>query len=85
MKKLFAEFRSEKDKRFHHVELCYSSLTWISGNHKWFCRIWRKDWLEQRPLSLKNSIGESYGRNKFEAYRLALKNLELQIRQKTKT
>lgn len=73
--KLFQDLRSTKDKRFDHVELCYSGLMWISGNHKWFCRIWRKNWLDKIGDRQK-SFGESYGRNKFEAYRLALNDLQ---------
>ncbi len=71
--KLFADYRSETNVEFDHIELGYSSLMWLSGNHKWFCRIWRKDWVKSRYLKY---YGASYGRNKFEAYRLALKDLK---------
>lgn len=70
--KPFYDVRSERNKEFDHIELGYSCLMWISGNHSWFCRIWRKNWLNSRG----KMFGESYGRNKFEAYRLALKDLK---------
>jgi hypothetical protein len=70
-KRLFAEYRSEKNKNFDVIELGFSCLHFISGNPKWFCRIWKKNWLR----SAKKSFGQSYGKNKFEAYRLALKDL----------
>lgn len=71
--KLFAQFRSEKNKNFDSVELCYSII--MQGGGKWFCRIWHKDWLK-KVNSGKLEYGESYGKNKFEAYRKALNNLK---------
>lgn len=73
MKLLFWDKRSEKNKSFDHIELCYSAFMWVSGNHPWFCRIWAKDWIDK--FDDEKMFGESYGRNKFEAYRLALKDL----------
>ncbi len=69
--KIHVHYRSKKNKDFDHVELAYSALMWISGNHKWFCRIWPIGWVKLYG----KSFGASYGRNKFEAYRLALKDL----------
>ena len=72
MKKWFAEFKSEKDKIFDQVELTYSCL--MFRREKWFCRIWHKDWLDRIGRG-KKEFGESYGLNKFEAYRKALNDL----------
>lgn len=72
--KLFAEYKSETNPNFDTIELSYSCLYFISGNHKWFCRIWDKNWLDKIIIGEKE-FGEAYGRNKFEAYRLALKDL----------
>lgn len=68
--KFFADYRSEKNRSFDHIELSFSCLYWISGNDQWFCRIWKKDWIGEPKY-----CGWSYGKNKFQAYRLALKNL----------
>lgn len=72
--KMFADFSSEKNKNFDHVQLSFSCLYFVSGNPSWFCRIWRKNWLDCIGTSQKE-FGQSYGRNKFEAYRLAFKDL----------
>lgn len=72
--RLFAEYRSEKNTNFDTIELAFSCLHFISGNYKWFCRIWDKDWIDKIGRG-KKEFGESYGKNKFEAYRLALKDL----------
>lgn len=71
---MFKEFESRNNKSFEKVQLTYSSFFWISGNHKWFCRIWRKDWWTHAFIHL--AFAESYGRTKFEAYRLAVKNIK---------
>jgi len=73
-RRLFAEYRSEKNPNFDTIELSFSILHFISGNYRWFCRIWDKDWIDKIGIG-KKEFGESYGRNKFEAYRLALKDL----------
>jgi hypothetical protein len=67
---MLADFRSKKNLHFDHIELAYSAFFWISGNNPWFCRIWKKGWIDSRK-----QFGEAYGRNKFEAYRKALKDL----------
>ena len=54
-----------------NVELTYSFWTFLSGNPSWFCRIWNKNWLTSHI-----PYGESYGTNKFQAYRQALKNMK---------
>lgn len=74
--KMFAEYTNYESPNFDSVQLSFSCLYFISGNHKWFCRIWEKDWISQITRR-KKYFGEAYGRNKFEAYRLALKDLEL--------
>jgi len=73
-RRMFAEYRSEKNPNFDTIELAFSCLHFISGNYRWFCRIWDKDWIDKIGRG-KKEFGESYGRNKFEAYRLALKDL----------
>jgi hypothetical protein len=73
-RRLFAEYRSEKNPNFDTIELAFSCLHFISGNYRWFCRIWDKDWIDKIGRG-KKAFGESYGKNKFEAYRLALKDL----------
>ena len=73
-RRLFAEYRSEKNPNFDTIELAFSCLHFISGNYRWFCRIWDKDWIDKIGRG-KKEFGESYGKNKFEAYRLALKDL----------
>lgn len=72
--KLFAEFKNNKSPNYDTIELCYSVFHFISGNPRWFCRIWHKTWLDQVAKG-KKDFGESYGSNKFEAYRKALKDL----------
>ncbi len=62
------------NKNHERVELYYSCLHFISGNQRWYCRIWAEDWMD-RLISNEKVLGESYGRNKFEAYRLALNDL----------
>lgn len=73
--KLFAEYKSEKNTEFDSVHLVYSWWAIFGGNPAWFCRIWRKNWVN-RISRYSESFGESYGRNKFEAYREALKDLK---------
>ena len=72
--RIFKEFISQKNKKFNHIQLAYSCLYCISGNDSWFCRIWKKNWIEAIGRHEKE-FGESYGKNKFEAYRSALKDL----------
>lgn len=74
-KKLFAYFTNNENPNFDKIELSFSCLHFLSGNHRWFCRIWHKDWL-QRIRNGKLEFSEAYGENKFQAYRLALKNLQ---------
>ena len=65
--KCFAYYTNrEKKRRPRLIELQYSSLHFISGGKKWFCRVWTKN---------NGHFGSAYGSNKFEAYRLALVNL----------
>lgn len=68
---LFYEVYNRTHKDYYMVELHFSCLMWVSGNPLWFCRIWKKDWLTYPSVKW---CGESYGKNKFEAYRLALKD-----------
>jgi hypothetical protein len=72
MIKFFAYFRHDNTLEFETIELQFSCLHKLSGNERWFCRIWRKDWIELLP---KREFGESYGKTKFEAYRKAIINL----------
>ena len=60
-------------KYFDVIELHYSCLHFLSGNHFWFCRIWDKGWI--RKYGNQKCYGQAYGKNKFEAYRNALKDL----------
>lgn len=55
--KLYMSYRSNDGR----VELTYSFFHFLSGNPVWFCRVWD-------GFKIK---GESYGKNKFESYRLA--------------
>lgn len=75
-KKLIADFKSDKNKNYDGIELSYSYFHFIGGNPKWFCRIWRKNWIDQLR---KKSFGQSYGKNKFEAYRKALIDLNTNV------
>lgn len=54
-------------KYFKHnnVELQYSIWHFLSGEQKWFCRIWEGYYFYRK---------EAYGKTKFEAYRNALKS-----------
>lgn len=70
--KLFGDIISEKNKNFDSIQLTYSCL--CPG--PWFCRIWAKDWISKISTD-KKEMGESYGKTKFEAYRLALKDLNI--------
>jgi hypothetical protein len=47
----------------NNVELTYSAFFFVSGNYSWHCRIW-----------IGLDYKESFGRNKFDAYRKALKS-----------
>jgi len=47
---------------FKTVELYFSVFHILSGNKRWYCRLWKG-----------YSFYGAYGDNKFEAYRLALK------------
>ena len=73
LKMLDASFVRREHKEFESIRLSYSVLHIIGGNPLWFCRIWRKDWIKKLPMK---QYGESYGKNKFEAYRKALKDLK---------
>ncbi len=50
------------------IELYFSIWAYLFGNKIWFCRIW-KDYLRHIVE------GESYGNNKYEAFRKAKSNL----------
>ncbi len=54
------------------IELYFSIWHFLSGNKFWFCRIW-KDYL------MHIVEGESYGNNKFEAFRKAKANLKISM------
>lgn len=69
---LYKDYISNKNQNFYHIELSYSLFYFISSNPRWFCRIWRKDWVKKTYLK---SFGNSYGKTKFEAYRKALIDL----------
>lgn len=71
--KIAGEIIRRDHKEFDTIEFCYSIFHFVSGNPRWFVRIWRKNWI--LTLRYKKEYGESYGRNKFEAYRKALKDL----------
>lgn len=73
---MFKEYRSTKNKNFDTVELTYSCL--MARKEKWFCRIWHKNWLQVIGTNQKD-FGESYGMNKFDAYRKALNDLNTKI------
>ena len=70
--KVFMKYISKKNPAFDGVELTYSFFHFITGNPSWFCRIWS---LHYKPTRYKKSFGESYGKTKFQSYRLALKDL----------
>jgi len=74
---LYKDFISKKNKQFDTIELAYSVFFCLSGNYRWFCRVWKKDWVEHIRYGSKE-FGESYGKNKFEAYRKALADLNNQ-------
>ncbi len=76
MLKPFADFRSKKNQKYDLIELHYSCLFFLSRNPKWFCRIWKRDWVSMYGKTFDDMVGEAYGRNKFEAYRNAVKNLD---------
>lgn len=65
---LLHEFNQGRSKQYDSVELYYSNLHFLVGNSKWYCRIYRKE-------RTTTTIGMAYGKNKFEAYRKALKDL----------
>jgi len=69
--KRYSKLKPEEDA-FYKVELQYSAFHLLSGESKWFCRIWKKGWFDRL---YEKSYGESFGKNKFEAYRKALINL----------
>ena len=71
--KLTAEFINEKHKDFDRIELYFSVFHFISGNPRWYCRVWKKDWVNKLDTQY---WGESYAKNKFEAYRNAVKSLK---------
>lgn len=70
-KKLTAEYFHRETKDFDLIELHFSVFGILGGNPRWFCRIWKINWVKQYG----KSFGESYGKNKFEAYRKALIDL----------
>ncbi len=70
--KLLSNFKSYKNENFYKIELSFCSLR--LETHRWFCRIWDGNWLYKMRREEKE-FGEAYGRNKFEAYRKALKDL----------
>lgn len=62
----------EEHHEFKRIELVYSFWHHVGGNPVWFCRIWKK---REDMYSGEYPSGESYGRNKFKAYRLAVKEV----------
>ena len=71
---LFKDFCSvNENARVRKIELAYCVFFCISGNHRWFCRIWANDW--KTHYDITKNYGQAYGRNKFEAYRLAKRDL----------
>ena len=71
---MFADYKSKKNKNYDNIQLGYSCLMFLSGNYSWFCRVWRKDLINSIGTGRK-TFGQSYGKNKFQAYRLAIKDL----------
>lgn len=71
---LFKEIKSTRDKKFKKVYLVYSF--WFYPFHKatWFCRVYPKNWeiLLFKTASFEKTVGESYGKTKFQAYRNAI-------------
>lgn len=76
-KRCFAEFKSRKvgNENLHKIYLSYSVLFCLSNNPRWFCRIYRDDWVDciHRGLGHDDYCGESYGITKLDAYRKAFK------------
>ena len=68
---LFKEIKRRKygENGIHRIELTYSWFMFLSGNPRWFCRIYR--WKTGSTL-LHVVFSESYGHTKFEAYRKAI-------------
>lgn len=61
-KKMFWEVYRTTESGKTEVELAYSCLHWIGGHKPWFCRLW-----------FGFDFKQAYGKNKFEAYRNAMK------------
>lgn len=70
--RLFAQYSNRNHSDYYLIELSFSVLHFINGNPRWFCRIWKKDWLQTRT---GRYYGYSYGITKYQAYRNALKQL----------
>lgn len=70
---LYKRFVSERGIKFYRIELQFSILQWLGFHNKWFCRVWQKNW--NKYSMGRKPFGQSYGKNKFEAFRLALKDL----------
>jgi hypothetical protein len=62
------DFRSYKNKDFDCVELFYRCFR----TKKWYCRIWRKDWVNNFQAY---PFAGDCGKNKHEAYRNAVKKI----------
>ena len=67
---LLKEMQKTKDgvNNINSIELSYSWFMFLSGNHRWFCRIWNTN----DGFSLSKIMSESYGKTKFQAYKNAL-------------
>lgn len=69
-----ASYTSKSNPEFYLIELGYSVFHFLSGHDRWYCRIWHKNY----PNSFRTfneSVGESFGKNKYQAYRSAVKDL----------
>lgn len=56
---LYKYFKKESD--YNLIELTYSFWHFLSGNSRWFCRIWTE-----------GHYTDSYGKTKYEAFRKAI-------------
>lgn len=72
--KASAEYIKRDSKDFYLIELSFTYWFPFREGDKWFCRLWKKDWIGCIRRGEKE-CGWAYGRNKFEAYRGALKDL----------
>jgi len=59
--------KRRENNEFKTVELYYSVFHIISGNKRWYCRVW-KGW----------HYSGAYSDNKFDAYRKAVQGVKIQ-------